>query len=149
MESRSYPSNPIPGVGAIVVGKKGILLLRRDNEPGKGLISIPGGVIEVGETQEEAIIREIKEETGIQVELLEMIGTYDLIINDSHNNVKFHFVLIHYLARALSSSIRPEYPEGELKWVPLDKLPEDEIPPKLLSLIKRNQDKIMNIQPVV
>ena len=136
METRTYPNHPIPGVGAIVVGENGILLARRDKDPGKGSFAIPGGVVEVGETQEEAILREIKEETGISVKLIEMIGTYDLIIRDSENKVKFHFVLIHYLVQALSSNIKPESPDGEVKWFPLDKLPKDEIHPQILELIK-------------
>lgn len=146
MESRTYPTHPIPGVGAIVVGEKGILLVRRDKDPGKGLFAIPGGIIEVGETQEDAILREIEEETGIKVELIEMIGTYDLIINDSDNKIKFHFVLIHYIARALSSNIKPESPDSEVKWFSIDDLLGEEIHPQILNLINDNQDKISAIQ---
>ena len=62
MNERSYPHFPIPGVGAIVVGSKGVLLVRRDKDPGKGFWSIPGGGVEVGETQEESLIREVEEE---------------------------------------------------------------------------------------
>jgi mutator protein MutT len=146
MESRTYPSHPIPGVGAIVVGSQGLLLVRRDKDPGKGLWSIPGGIIEVGETQHHAILREVEEETGIKSEIIEMVDTFDLIIEDTQNRVKFHFVLNHYLVRALSSSIRPESPEGEVKWFPIDALPEDEIPPQLLDLIRRVNIRILSIQ---
>jgi mutator protein MutT len=145
MEVRTYPKQPIVGVGAIVVGNKGLLFVRRDKDPGKGLWSIPGGVVEVGETQQEAIIREVEEETGIKIELIEMIGTYDLIRKDSQNLVKFHFVLIHYLARAFSAEIRPESPDSEVCWFSIDHLPENEMPPQLLDLIKRNTQKITNI----
>ena len=146
METRTYPTHPIPGVGAIVVGDNGILLVRRDKDPGKGLFAIPGGIIEVGETQEDAIVREVKEETGIAIELIEMVGTYDLITYDSDNKIKFHFVLIHYLARALSTSIRPESPDGEVKWFLFDDLNKEEIHPQIVKLLKDNQDKISIIQ---
>jgi 8-oxo-dGTP diphosphatase len=145
MEARIYPDYPIPGVGAIIVGTQGLLLVRRDKDPGKGLWSIPGGVVEVGETQQEAILREVEEETGIRVEIIEMIGTYDLIIKDSQNRVKFHFVLIHYLTRALSYDIQPEFSDSELKWFTLDELPKNEIHPQLLDLIKNNRQKITSL----
>ena len=146
MQSRTYPAYPIPGVGAIIVGKQGLLLIRRDKDPAKGLWSIPGGVVEVGETQVQAIHREVAEETGIQVEVIEMIGTYDLILKDSQNRIKYHYVLIHYLTRALSSTIRPESPDGEIQWFKIDQLPDNEIPPQLLDLINDNLEKIRSIQ---
>ncbi|MHA2004831.1 MAG: NUDIX domain-containing protein, partial [Candidatus Thorarchaeota archaeon] len=65
MTSRRYPKYPIPGVGGIVVGPEGILLVVRDKEPAKGRLSFPGGGVDVGETQEQAVVREVREETGI------------------------------------------------------------------------------------
>ena len=146
MYSRTYPSYPIPGVGAIIVGEQGLLLTRRDKDPGKGLWSIPGGVVEVGETKEQAILREVEEETGIKVEVREMIGTYDLIIKDSQNRIKYHYLLIHFLTRALSSTIRPESPKVDVRWFKINQLPEKEIPPQILSLIRDNLQKIRNLQ---
>jgi 8-oxo-dGTP diphosphatase len=146
MQSRTYPSYPIPGVGAIIVGNQGLLLTRRDKDPAKGLWSIPGGVVEVGETKEQAILREVEEETGIKVEVREMIGTYDLIIKDSQDRIKYHYLLIHFLTRALSSTIRPESPKVEVRWFKINQLPEKEIPPQILSLIRDNLHKIRNLQ---
>lgn len=149
MVVRSYPSHPIPGVGAIIIGKKGILLARRDKAPSEGLWSIPGGVIEVGETQQEAILREVEEETGIKVEILEMIGNFDLIVKDSLNRVKYHYVLTHFLARALSDKIRPEFPNGEVHWFPITELPENEIPTQLLDFIIKNKQKLLDVQSYI
>jgi mutator protein MutT len=146
MNKRTYPAHPIPGVGAIVVGEQGILLIRRDKDPGKGLWSIPGGIVEVGETQQEAILREVEEETGITVEVIKMIGTFDLIIRDSRNRVKFHYILIHYLTRAISFDIQSEFPDSEVRWFSINELPEKEIPPQILELIMENQKEIINIQ---
>ena len=65
MNHRRYPENPIPTVAAVVVSSKGILLMKRDTPPYNSLWNIPSGVIKVGETQEEAIIREVIEESGL------------------------------------------------------------------------------------
>ena len=75
-----------------------------------------------------------------------MIGTYDLILKDTQNRIKYHYILIHYLTRALSSTIRPESPDGEVKWFKTDQLPDNEIPPQLLDLIRDNLEKIRSIQ---
>ncbi|MFW9888521.1 MAG: NUDIX domain-containing protein, partial [Candidatus Thorarchaeota archaeon] len=65
LANRRYPKFPIPGVAAIVAGPEGVLLVVRDREPAKGRLSFPGGGVEIGETQEEAVLREVREETGI------------------------------------------------------------------------------------
>jgi len=93
MADRRYPSHPIPGVGAVVVGPKGILMATRDKDPGKGMWSIPGGGVEIGESQESAIIREIKEETGIDAEVLRFIDSADVILKDDLGEVEYHFLV--------------------------------------------------------
>ncbi|MHA2264146.1 MAG: NUDIX hydrolase, partial [Candidatus Thorarchaeota archaeon] len=97
MTDRSYPKFPIPGVGAIVVSDRGILLVKRDKEPARGLWSIPGGAVEVGERQEEALFREILEETGVEVEVLELAGTADIILYDDGGGIEFHYLLNHFV----------------------------------------------------
>ncbi len=88
MSDRRYPSIPILGVGAIVVGKDGVLLGRRDKDPGKGLLSIPGGAVETGETQEQAVKREVLEETGVECDVLRFVSTADLITLDTNGKVE-------------------------------------------------------------
>jgi len=101
MSDRRYPKFPIPGVGAIVVSHKGILLVRRNKEPGKGMWSIPGGGVEIGETLKEAIIREVLEETGVDIEPLYEIGYVDLITKDNQGSIEFHYLILHFLAKAI------------------------------------------------
>ncbi|TXT55856.1 MAG: hypothetical protein BAJATHORv1_30239 [Candidatus Thorarchaeota archaeon] len=146
MNSRRYPEFPIPGVAGIVVGRKGILLLRRDKPPSKGLWTLPGGGVEVGETQKDALKREILEETGVESEIHAFFATFDVIMQDNKGDIEFHFLLNHYLARALTEDIRPEFPDGEVQWFELENLPHEEIPPRILGLIRNAEQNIRELQ---
>jgi len=135
MNDRRYPDHPIPGVGAIVVSPRGILLARRDKDPGTGLWSIPGGAIEPGETQKESIIREVFEETGIHCEVINLVSTIDLITLDASERIEYHFLINHYLARSTGGELRPEFPDGEVGWFHPDNLPEDMVNQEVRNLI--------------
>ena len=145
MNDRSYPKHPIPGVGAIVVGPKGVLLATRDKAPGKGLWSIPGGGVELGETQETAIIREVEEETGVQCEIVDFVSTDDLVTKDTSGQVEFHFLLNHYLAQALTEKTRPETEDGEVGWFHPDNLPADMADQRIVNLILSVREKILGL----
>ncbi|TFG34275.1 NUDIX domain-containing protein [Candidatus Thorarchaeota archaeon] len=145
MSGRQYPTHPIPGVGAIVVSSKGILLARRDKDPGAGLWSIPGGGIELGETQKEAIEREILEETGIECEVLELINTADIITIDEKGAVEYHFILNHYIAQAVTESIRPETTTGEVGWFHPEDLPSDMVNQRIIDLIQSVYPRILRL----
>ncbi len=135
MSERRYPTSPILGIGAIVVGPQGVLMGTRDKDPAKGALSIPGGVVEVGETQEEAVAREVLEETGVACEVLRFVTTADLISRDANGRVEYHFVLNHYLCRAVTSETTPESPDAEVKWVHPDLLETIDIPARIKSLL--------------
>jgi len=145
MNERSYPQFPIPGVGAIVVGSKGVLLVRRDKDPGKGLWSIPGGGVEIGETQEESLLREVEEETGVKCEIVSFVSTADLITADESGLIEFHFLLNHYLARALTEDTKPEVPEAEVGWFHPDDLPDDMASTRINELILSVRDRIIQL----
>jgi ADP-ribose pyrophosphatase YjhB (NUDIX family) len=145
MNGRRYPRFPIPGVGAIVVGSKGVLLVRRDKDPGKGLWSIPGGGVEIGETQVESLIREVEEETGVRCELVDFVSTADLITPDESGQIEFHYLLNHYLARALTEVTAPEIPEAEVGWFHPDDLPEDMVSQRISGLILSVKDRILEL----
>ena len=145
MNDRQYPRFPIPGVGAIVVGSKGILLVRRDKPPRTGLWSFPGGGVEVGETQVEALIREVEEETGVNCQVVDFVTTFDLIMKDVSGKVEFHFLLNYFLARALTENIKPETDEGEVGWFHPDNLPTDMADQKLIDIIRSVHDRILEI----
>jgi len=102
---REYPERPIVGVGAVVLDDDRVLLVRRGNEPLKGEWSLPGGAVEVGETLETAVAREVLEETGLEVEVGPMIDVLDRIRVDPDGRVRYHFVLIDYLCRPIGGSL--------------------------------------------
>lgn len=104
--NRENPNRPVVGVGAVVIKENKILLIKRGKPPRKGDWSLPGGAIELGETTVEAVKREIKEETGLSITLDNVIDIVDFVEHSSENQIKFHYVLIDYLAF---------YKEGTLK----------------------------------
>ena len=114
---RDYPDRPIVGVGVVIVEDGRALLVRRGNEPLKGEWSIPGGVVELGETLREAAAREAKEETGLEVEAGEVLEVVDRIMRDPERKIQYHYVLVDFLCRKLSGEARPAADASELCWI--------------------------------
>jgi len=96
--SREYPARPILGVGAVVVSDGRVLLVKRGKEPAKGVWSIPGGAVEIGETIRDAVTRETKEETGLEIEVRDLLSVLERIFRDDSGRIKYHYVLIDYRA---------------------------------------------------
>lgn len=94
---REYPERPIVGVGAVIVVDGRVVLIRRKYEPLAGHWSLPGGSVELGETLEAAVAREMREETGLDIEVGPVIEVFDRIMRDDGERVQFHFVLVDYL----------------------------------------------------
>lgn len=120
--NREYPSHPIPGVAGLIIKDNKVLLTIRGKEPRKGLWGIPGGVVELGETLVEAVKREIFEETGLQVEPLELITVFDSISRDDAGRVRYHYVLFEYLCEYVSGDIMAGDDAPDARWVSLDDL---------------------------
>ena len=99
---REYPDTPLVGVGAVVVQGNRVLLIRRGQAPLSGEWSLPGGGLECGETLREATIREAREETGLVVETGELLGVYERVIRSDDGRVRYHYVLVDFLCRALT-----------------------------------------------
>jgi 8-oxo-dGTP diphosphatase len=96
-DKRQYPDRPIVGVGAVIVNAGKVLLVKRRYEPLAGRWSIPGGTLELGETLEAGVAREMREETGLEIEVGPVIEVFDRIIVDADKRVRYHFVLVDYL----------------------------------------------------
>ena len=121
---REYPRAPIAAVGAVVVKNGHILLVKRGNEPGYGQWSLPGGAIELGETARAAVAREVKEETGFEVEVVDVIEVLDRIMLDAHGRVRYHYVLIDFFARYISGEFQPSEELLDGRWVLPGELPQ-------------------------
>jgi len=119
---RDYPDRPLLGVGAIVVHDNRILLVRRANPPMQGEWSIPGGLVETGETIKEALIREVSEETCLEIEPVRLIEVFERILRDKEARVQYHFVLIDYLCRVLSGEARAGSDVSDLVWATIGEL---------------------------
>jgi 8-oxo-dGTP diphosphatase len=115
--ARLYPTRPLVGVGAVVWDGSRVLLERRGQPPAQGAWSLPGGLIEIGETVEEAVRREVREECGIEVMVGPLLGVFEPIHRDPDGRVRYHFVVLDFLARYRNGSIRAGDDAAELCWV--------------------------------
>jgi 8-oxo-dGTP diphosphatase len=113
---RSYPDRPIVGVGAIVLDGDRVLLVKRAHEPLKGEWSVPGGAVDVGETLEEAIRREVREETCLDIEVGPIVDVLDRIRYDPDGRVKFHYVLVDFVCRPVSGTLQCASDAEEATW---------------------------------
>lgn len=116
LTSREYPDRPLLGVGAIIVRDSRVLLVRRGNPPLQGEWSIPGGLVETGETTREAVVREIREETGLKIEPVSLVEVFERILRDTEAKVQYHFVLIDYLCRVVGGEANAGSDVTELRW---------------------------------
>ena len=113
---REYPDAPLVGVGAIIIEADRVVLVRRGHPPLAGEWSIPGGVLEVGETLRQAAVREALEETGLRVEVGELLGVYDRILRDADERPRYHYVLIDFLCRKIAGDFQAADDAAEARW---------------------------------
>jgi 8-oxo-dGTP diphosphatase len=135
MSTREYPDNPQVAVGAIVIRDNGVLLVKRSLPPGKGLWAIPGGRVELGETLQEAAEREVREETGVTVQAVNPVYTFDLIERDDAGRIRFHYVIVDFIADYVTGEPNHGDDAGEARWVTreeLHDLPASQTTKKLL-----------------
>ena len=113
---REYPDRPVPGVGAVVVENGRILLVQRGSAPRAGHWSLPGGAQELGETFAEACLREVREETGLDVEVLGVVDVVDSITRDDAGRVRFHYLLVDMLAIPSGGALRAGSDVVDARW---------------------------------
>jgi 8-oxo-dGTP diphosphatase len=139
---RLYPKQPVVGVGAIIICDGKLLLEKRKNEPGRGKWSIPGGLVELGENVEQTVMREVKEETGLEVENPEHIDVVDNIIRDENGEIKYHFVIIDYFVKLKGGKLEAGSDAGELRWVALNEVEKYDLTKNFKVFIQRNEQKL-------
>ncbi|HXV73297.1 MAG TPA: NUDIX hydrolase [Sphingomonadales bacterium] len=127
--TRRYPERPIFGVGAIVFDGERVLLVKRAREPGQGRWSLPGGAQKVGETAEAALIREVAEETGLNVRPTRLFKLADIIEKDSEGKVAHHYTVADFLAEVAGGELRAGGDALAARWVRLAELKAYELTP--------------------
>lgn len=134
---REYPDYPILGVGGVVFWDDRVVLVKRGNEPAYGKWSIPGGAVEPGETMWEAVEREIYEETDLKIDALEIVKVFDPIIRDESDRVLYHFVLVDFLCKYKSGTLKANSDVLDARAVSKSELLEYELPGVTLEVIEK------------
>lgn len=135
--NRRYPDRPLLGVGAIIVDGAQILLCRRGKPPYVGYWSIPGGLIELGEPVIDAVHREVREETGLEVKIVRLAEVYERIAPDETGRTEYHFVLLDYLCHVESGTLKAGDDAADVRWFAVTDLASLEMTPGSLAVIER------------
>lgn len=137
--SREYPSHPRVGVGAVVLDGRRVLLVRRGGQPSAGKWSLPGGLVDLGETTVEAIAREVAEECGLQIRIAGLAGIVDRVVRDDAGRVRYHYVLVDYLAYPDAGTLVAGSDAADAQWVDVDAVERLDITDGLVDMIRRAQ----------
>lgn len=135
--SREYPDHPRVGVGAVVLHGDRVLLVRRGRPPAAGRWSLPGGLVNVGERLLDAVRREVREECGCEVRVVDVAGVVERIVRDADGRVRYHYVLVDFLAFAETDGVTAGSDADEVRWVSLPELPCLETTEGLVDMIRR------------
>ena len=134
---REYPDNPVLGVGAVIFNNEKVLLVKRGKEPGYGKWSIPGGAVELGKTLKESLLKEVREETGLEVEIGGMVEVLDWVSRDAYDRIKYHYVLVDYWCKCLFLKPNPSSDVLDARWVQLSDAPNYDSPLATLEIIDK------------
>jgi ADP-ribose pyrophosphatase YjhB (NUDIX family) len=146
---RLYPKQPVVGVGAVIICDGKILLEKRKNEPGKDKWSIPGGLVELGESAEETTIREVKEETNLEVEEPMLIDVVDSVTRDENDDIKYHFVIVDYFVKLKGGVPKAASDAAELEWVQLSDVEKYDLTRSIRGFFERNQEKLKRLESCI
>jgi ADP-ribose pyrophosphatase YjhB (NUDIX family) len=143
---RLYPKQPVVGVGAVIICDGKILLEKRKNEPGKGKWSIPGGLVELGESAKETAIREVREETSLEVEEPMLIDVVDNVTRDENGEIKYHFVIVDYFVKLKGGVPKASSDAAELEWVQLSDVEDYDLTKTIREFFKRNSERLKKLE---
>jgi 8-oxo-dGTP diphosphatase len=143
--NREYPTRPLVGTGALILQEGNLLLIRRGAEPGLGRWSVPGGLVELGESVKDAMMREVREEVGLDVEASRLMDVFDSIMLDRNGRVQFHFVVVDFLARIVGGNLRPASDILESRWVPLGEVEKYDLTDSFRAFFEKHSKELMRI----
>lgn len=136
-EERRYPKHPLLGVGALIFQRDCILMVERGGEPLKGWWSIPGGLVETGELLEDAIRREVREETGLEIKPAGMLQIFERIMRDTRGAAEYHYVLVDYVCRVRGGALCAGDDVSRAEWVRRPDLKKLQITEGTLAVIEK------------
>ena len=139
---RLYPNQPIVGVGAVIVCNGRILLEKRESEPGRGKWTIPGGLVELGESAEQTVIREVREETNLEVEQPELIDVVNSVTTDENGKIKYHFVIVDYFVKLEGGTLKAADDAAELRWVKFSEVLKYDLTRSFREFFQRNRQEL-------
>jgi 8-oxo-dGTP diphosphatase len=127
MSPREYPERPLVGVGVVILGPEGVVMIQRGKPPRAGSWSLPGGAQKLGETVNAAALREAKEETGLDIEVIGLVDVVDSIRPDETGAIQYHYTLVDVVARSIGGELAAGGDAMDAKWVTLAALEEMEL----------------------
>ncbi len=136
-DTRRYSQRPLLGVGALIIEGDRIVLVERAKDPLKGWWSIPGGLIELGERVADAVRREVREETGLEVEPGGLHEIYERLIHEADGKLEYHYVLLDYVCRVTGGALAASSDASRAAWVSADQLQEYRLTEGTLAVIER------------
>jgi len=132
---REYPESPIVGVGGVIFDGASVLLAKRGQEPAKGTWSLPGGAVELGEKVIDALKREIREEIGIEIEVVGLVRVLDRVLCDEEERIRYHYVIVDYWGWKVSGEPKPGSDTSDICFVPLEEIQKKDIHKDVLETI--------------
>ncbi|MEW6320814.1 MAG: NUDIX hydrolase [Acidobacteriota bacterium] len=136
-----FPEAPVVAVGAVIVREGRALVVRRAHPPRQGEWSLPGGRVELGERLEDAVRREIREETGLDVRVGPILEVFDRVHRTDDGRVQYHFVIVDYLCEPVSGTARAGDDAEDLAWVSRDELEAFGINPHAATVLRRGLER--------
>lgn len=134
---RRFPERPLVGVGAVIVDGSRVVLVKRGHEPLKGEWSLPGGAVELGESLHDALVREVREETGLDVDVGPVVDVVDRVHRTDDGRVEYHFVIVDYLCRVTGGSLACGSDAGDACWAERDDLTRFNLTPLALRVVRK------------
>ena len=134
---KQFPAQPVVGVGAVIVDGGRVLLIKRGHAPLKGEWSLPGGAVELGESLEQALVREVREETGLEVVVGPVVEIFERIQRDAGDRVEYHFVVIDYVCRPCGGRLGHASDADDACWVDVSELATFKVTAKATSVIHK------------
>ncbi len=134
---REYPDRPLVGVGSVIIQDGRVVVVKRASEPLKGRWSIPGGMLELGEKLREGAAREALEETGLKIEVGEVLDVFDAIYVDPSGATQYHYVLIDFVARTIGGELRAGSDVSEARWASEGELVELNLAENTVKVIRK------------